>query len=166
MKEPKTPQAKKRLSLLKDCRNTYGENNKSSRTSIRWRKSWVNRTYRRDVKQSLGADIDNDTIVDRVIRTDRPEWKKHPDSPLGKILLQDKTWEVLRQLKTFANLDLHWSDKFAKYLCDRDLKSVRVAILVRYTHGLILNQHYLVKINLTWEDLTLVENFLQQQQPD
>jgi hypothetical protein len=166
MKEPKTPQAKKRLSLLKDCRNTYGEHNKSSRTSIRWRKSWVNRTYRRDVKQSLGADLDNDTIDDRVIRTDRPEWKKHPDSPLGKILLQDKTWEILRQLKAFANVDLDWSDKFAKYLGDRDLKSVRVAILVRYTHGLILNHHYLVEINLTWEDLTLMENFLQQQQTD
>ncbi len=166
MKEPKTPQAKKRLSLLKDCRNTYGENDKSSRTSIRWRKSWVNRTYRREVKQSLGGDIDSNTIDDRVIRTDRPEWKKYPDEPLGKILLREKTWEVLQQLKVFANADPHWSDKLVRYLCTCDLKSVRVAILGRYTRALILSHHYLVEIDLTWEDLTLVENFLQQQQTD
>jgi hypothetical protein len=162
MKEPKTPQAKKRLSLLKDCRNTYGENDKSSRTSIRWRKSWVNRTYRRDVKQSLGDDLD--TIGDRVIRIDRPAWKKCPDESLGKILLQAKIWEVVRQLKAVANADPYWSDKFVRYLCNCDLKSARVAILVRYTHASIINHHYLVKIDLTWEDLTLVENFLRQQQ--
>ncbi len=81
MKEPKTPQTKKQLSLLKDCRNTYGEHDKSSRTSIRWRKNWVNRTYRRDVKQSLSEDLNSDAISDRVIRTDRRHWKKCPDRP-------------------------------------------------------------------------------------
>jgi hypothetical protein len=112
----KTPQAKKRLSLLKDCRNTYGEHDKSSRTSIRWRKSWVNRTYRRDVKQSLEVDLDGDPIEDRVIRTARPAWRKYPDEPLGKILLRDKIWEVSQRLKAIANADLNWSDELARYL--------------------------------------------------
>jgi hypothetical protein len=165
MKEPKTPQAKKRLSLLKDCRNTYGEHDKSSRTSIRWRKSWVNRTYRRDVKQSLGADLDVDTIFDRVIRTDRSQWRKSPDEPLGKILLQNKTWEVAQQLKAIANADPYWLDKLATYLCAGDLKSGRVAILVRLARALTLG-HYLVEIDLTSADITLLESFLQQQQPD
>jgi hypothetical protein len=163
MKEPKTPQAKKRLSLLKDCRNTYGENNKSSRTSIRWRKSWVNRTYRRDVKQSLGADLDNDTIGDRVIRIDRPEWKKCPDDPLGKILLQNKTAAVIQQLKAVANTDPHWSDKLANYLYICDLKSTRVTILVRDARALIIRHDYLGRIDISKSDLTLLENFLQQQ---
>jgi hypothetical protein len=166
MNEPKTPQAKKRLSLLKDCRNTYGENNKSSRTSIRWRKSWVNRTYRRDVKQSLGADLDNDTIVDRIIRTDRPEWKKCPDDPLGKILLQNKTAAVIQQLKSVANTDPYWSDKLEKYLCICDLKSTRARILARDAHALTIGHNYLFKINISKSDLILLENFLQQQQPN
>jgi hypothetical protein len=161
MKEPKTPQAKKRLSLLKDCRNTYGEHDKSSRTSIRWRKSWVNRTYRRDVKQVLGEDLD--TIDDRVIRTDRTEWKKSPDKPLGKILLLNKTWDVAQQLKAVANADPYWLDKLATYLCAGDLKSGRVAILVRQARALTLG-HYLMEIDLTWEDITLLKCFLQQQQ--
>ncbi len=161
MKEPKTPQAKKRLSLLKDCRNTYGEHDKSSRTSIRWRKSWVNRTYRRDVKQSLGADLEVDTIDDRVIRTDRTEWKKSPDRPLGEILLQNQVWEVAKQLKVVANHDPHWLDKLAMYLCAGDLKSGRVAILVRQTRALTIG-HYLAEIDLTQDDIILLENFLQQ----
>jgi hypothetical protein len=163
MKESKTPQTKKRLSLLKDCRNTYGEHDKSSRTSIRWRKSWVNRTYRRDVKQSL--DVDLDSIEDRIISTNRPQWKKSPDEPLGKILLQDRVWEVAQQLKVVANHDPHWLDKLATYLCAGDLKSGRVAILVRQARTLSLG-HDLMKIDLTWEDITLLKSFLQQQQPN
>jgi hypothetical protein len=163
MKEPKTPQAKKRLSLLKDCRNTYGEHDKSSRTSIRWRKSWVNRTYRRDVKQSLGED--SDTIDDRVIRTERTEWRKSSDKPLGKILLQNKTWEVAQRLKEIATDDPNWFDKLTMYLGDLDLKSGRVAILVRQSQALTLG-HYLVEIDLTQNDLKLLENFLQQHQLD
>ncbi len=158
MKEPKTPQEKKRLSLLKDCRNTYGENDKSSRISIRWRKSWVNRTYRRDVKQSIRDDFDGDTVNDRVSRIDRSEWKKCPDQPLGKLLLRNKTWKVFQQFKALAITDPDYLDKLAQYLCGRDLKSGRVAILVRQTRALTFSQ-----IDLTWEDLTLLENFLRQQ---
>jgi hypothetical protein len=163
MKEPKTPQAKKRLSLLKDCRNTYGENNKSSRTAIRWRKSWVNRTYRRDVKQSLGDDLDGDSIEDRIIILARPEWTKYPDRPLGKILLRDKNRKILQQMKAVASNDPSWLDKLARYLCTCNLKSGRVAILVRHARAVTLG-HYLVEIDLTWEDLILFEDFFRQQQ--
>jgi hypothetical protein len=168
MKEAKTPQTKKRLSLLKDCRNTYGENDKSSRTSIRWRKSWVNRTYRRDVKQSLGAGEDEgdvDALVDRADRLDRAQWKKCPDMPLGKILLLNKTSEILQQLRAIATEDRHWLDKLARYLCDRDLKSGRIAILVRCARALTIG-HYLIDIDLTLDDLTLLQDFLHSQQPE
>ena len=159
MKAPKTPQAKKRLSLLKDCRNTYGEHDKSSRTSIRWRKSWVNRTYRRDVKQSLDTALDDEVIGDRIIRTNRPQWVKCSDRPLGEVLLRNQIWEVFQQLKTLASVDPEWVNKLAQYLCDRDLKSGRVAVLVKQVRATTLSQ-----MDLTEEDLMLIKDFLCHQQ--
>ncbi len=162
MKIPKTPQAKKRLSLLKDCQYTYGENNKSSRTSIRWRKSWVNRTYRRDVNQSLGAAAEDfDQLTDRAKAIDRHSWQKCADMPLGEKLLHDKTWEIRELLNDAATTDPDFLDKLARYLCDRDLKSGRVAIIIRRVRAVILDtlDSNSATIGLTWEDLTLLEGF-------
>jgi hypothetical protein len=159
MKIPKTPQAKKRLSLLKDCQNTYGENDKSSRTSIRWRKSWVNRTYRRDVNQSLGeATEDFDRLTDRAKTIDRHPWQKCADMPLGEKLLHDKTCEVVKLLSDAATTDPDFLDKLARYLCDRDLKSGRVAIIIRRIRAVTLDRNS-ATLDLTWEDLTLLEDF-------
>jgi hypothetical protein len=160
MKVPKTPQAKKRLSLLKDCQYTYGENNKSSRTSIRWRKSWVNRTYRRDVNQSLGeATADFDRLTDRAKTIDRHQWQKCADTPLGKKLLHDKTWEIVKLLSEAATADPNFLDKLARYLCDLNLKSGRVAIIIRRVRAVALDRHS-ATLDLTLEDLTLLEDFL------
>lgn len=85
----KTPQEKKRLSYLYDRRDEYGENNKSSRKSIRWRKKWVNKTYRQGIKHVLNAPInkkDTDEIENRIDETRRPRWKKSPHTPLGLLL--------------------------------------------------------------------------------
>ena len=159
MKIPKTPQAKKRLSLLKDCQNTYGENDKSSRTSVRWRKSWVNRTYRRDVNQSLGeATEDFDRLTDRAKTIDRHPWQKCADTPLGEKLLHDKTWEIRELLSDAATVDPDFLDKLARYLCDRDLKSGRVAIIIRRVRAVLLDHNSAI-LDLTWEDLTLLEDF-------
>jgi hypothetical protein len=159
MKIPKTPQDKKRLSLLKDCQNTYGENDKSSRTSIRWRKSWVNRTYRRDVNQSLGeATADFDRLTDRAKTIDRHQWQKFADMPLGEKLLHDKTWEIGKLLSDAATADPDFLDKLAQYLCDRNLKSGHVAIITRRIRAVILDRHSAI-LDLTWEDLTLLEDF-------
>ena len=159
MKIPKTPQAKKRLSLLKDCQNTYGENDKSSRTSIRWRKSWVNRTYRRDVNQSLGeATEDLDRLTDRAKTIERHSWQKCADTPLGKKLMHDKTWEIRELLNDAAANDSNFLDKLAQYLCDCNLKSGRVAIIIRRVRAVALDRHS-ATLDLTWEDLTLLEDF-------
>ncbi len=159
MKIPKTPQAKKRLSLLKDCQNTYGENDKSSRTSIRWRKSWVNRTYRRDVNQSLGeATEDLDRLTDRAKTIKRHSWQKCSDMPLGEKLLHDKTREIRNLLSEAAAIDSKFLDKLAQYLCDRDLKSGHVAIIIRRIRAVALDRHS-ATLDLTWEDLTLLEDF-------
>jgi hypothetical protein len=90
MKKRKTPQEKKSLSYEKDRRNVYGENNKSSRKSIRKRKRWVNQSYRRTVKQTLESSIVNlddvENVNSKVIEVKRKAWKKRPDMPLGEVL--------------------------------------------------------------------------------
>jgi hypothetical protein len=167
MKIPKTPQDKKRLSLLKDCQNTYGENDKSSRTSIRWRKSWVNRTYRRDVNQSLGeATEDFDQLTDRAKAINRHQWQKCADMPLGEKLLHDKTWEIRELLSDAATADPDFLDKLARYLCagaaslteNRDLTSGHVAVIIRRVRAVMLDHNSAI-LDLTWEDLTLLEDF-------
>jgi hypothetical protein len=167
MRVPKTPQAKKRLSLLKDCQNTYGENDKSSRTAIRWRKRWVNSTYRRDVNQSLGdATEDFDQLTDRAKAIDRHPWKKCADMPLGEKLLHDRRWEIGKLLRNAATHDPDFLDKLAGYLCDslsetlreRNLKSGRVVIIIRRVRAVMLGHNSAI-LDLTWEDLALLEDF-------
>lgn len=89
---PKTPQEKKRLSLQKDRRNTYGENDKASRKNIPRAKSRVNRANRHTDRQildtTLGApdgDLD-DAAEQRLVGRRRKSWRKWPDKPLGEVL--------------------------------------------------------------------------------
>jgi hypothetical protein len=165
MKIPKTPQGKKRLSLLKDCQNTYGENDKSSRTSIRWRKSWVNRTYRRNVNQSLGAEEEDlDRLTDRAKTIARHPWKKCADMPLGEKLLHNKTWKIGKLLSEAATTDPDFLDELARYLGERNFKSGRVAIIIRRIRAVAIDRHS-ATLDLTWEDLTLLEDFLNLVKP-
>lgn len=87
-----TPQEKKRLSYLKDRRNTYGENSKSSRRNVARRKRIRSREERRLGKQGLaveGGEIDlewADRVEARVIQKQRAAWTKSADEPLGVVL--------------------------------------------------------------------------------
>jgi hypothetical protein len=92
MGTPKTPQEKKRLSLSKDRRNTYGENDKASRKNVRRAKARVNRADRHQDHQILdgavGApddDID-DAVEQAVLGRRRKFWRKSADTPLGEVL--------------------------------------------------------------------------------
>ncbi|NYI58731.1 hypothetical protein [Cellulomonas soli] len=87
-----TPQEKKQLSLQKDRRNSYGENDKASRKAIPAAKARVNRANRRAdtvaLTESLGAP-DEDVAAaseDAVEGRRRKVWRKWPDEPLGKML--------------------------------------------------------------------------------
>lgn len=92
MRRPKTPQEKKRLSLEKDRRNAYGENDKASRKAIPLAKAKVNRANRRGDAVSLtGAIGEPDTTIeaeveDAVEGRRRKAWRKWPDQRLGKVL--------------------------------------------------------------------------------
>ena len=88
----KTPQEKKALSYAKDCRNTYGENDKASRKNIPLRKAKVNRGYRKKVNQVLRGisgkiDLEKADLMESEARKlKRDHWKKYADEPLGKVV--------------------------------------------------------------------------------
>jgi hypothetical protein len=93
MKKIITPQEKKKLSYAKDCRNTYGENDKSSRKNIPLRKAKANRSDRKklnDILQKVEnhTDISDieiiESIENEVLSVKRNYWKKCSDEPLGK----------------------------------------------------------------------------------
>ena len=90
--ERKTPQEKKRLSYEKDRRNTYGENDKSSRKNIRRRKRYPNRANRRNARQSLSAAVGAADATpleqaEAALKHRRPKrWRKRADSPLGLVV--------------------------------------------------------------------------------
>ena len=57
-KRRKTPQEKKILSYAKDCRNNYGENDKSSRKAIPRRKQQQRQNERRVLKANLKKSVE------------------------------------------------------------------------------------------------------------
>src|SRR5258708_26273652 len=61
----------------------WGENDKSSRRAIRLRKAWVNRSYRRAVRQAVDAVHEHDDVTDAAQKIRRKEWKKGADLPLA-----------------------------------------------------------------------------------
>ncbi len=104
MRRKNTPQEKKRLSLQKDRRNAYGENDKASRKAIPLRKAKVNRSNRRSdtvaLSGALGApDEELDNATEQKLRGRRRKvWRKWPDEPLGKKLAErgeesDHPWD-------------------------------------------------------------------------
>ncbi|WP_332645187.1 hypothetical protein [Aeromicrobium sp.] len=88
----RTPQEKKRLSLKKDRRNVFGENDKASRKSIPRAKSKVNRANRRAESVALhGAigppdDAVDEAVEQKVLGKKRKVWRKWPDQRLGNYL--------------------------------------------------------------------------------
>ncbi len=92
-----TPQQKKRLSLAKDCRNRYGENDKSSRKNIPRRRARKHRQFRRNLNQALQAElyregIDPEAVQTAALEARRDAWQKCPDTPLGETIEQQKYW--------------------------------------------------------------------------
>ncbi|SDD15147.1 hypothetical protein [Nocardioides lianchengensis] len=92
MSRIKDPQEKKRLSLARDRRNTYGENDKASRKNVPRAQRRVNRANRRADSVALegarGA-LDLDLAVraeQRLVGRRRKVWRKWPDQPLGTVL--------------------------------------------------------------------------------
>jgi hypothetical protein len=83
---PREPHEDKIVSYQRDRRNSYGESPHGSRKSIRFRKAWVNRAYRRQMHQQLDPSDEPEQIEERAALVRRKQWKKMPDSPLGLVV--------------------------------------------------------------------------------
>lgn len=96
MRSRKTPEEKKQLSLAKDRRNNYGENDKASRKAIPLRKALVNRANRhadrRVLSDATGANAAevSESAELRLRGRRRKVWRKWPDVTLGDHISQRK----------------------------------------------------------------------------
>lgn len=91
-----SPQQKKRLSYERDRRNTYGENQKSSRKNIARSKQRSHQDERRSMRQALvaaqGSPADDfvDEAQSQAISKGRMKklqaFRKSPDRPLGEVV--------------------------------------------------------------------------------
>lgn len=86
----KTPQQKKAESYRKDRRNTYGENDKSSRKNIPLNQRLWNRAQRRLAREAFAAGTVDEERIDaveaRLKRKRLQAWRKWPDQPLGEVV--------------------------------------------------------------------------------
>jgi hypothetical protein len=109
-KPPRTPQEKKALSYANDGRNTYGENDKSSRKAIPARKAAESRNVRRKAGQALRTverlDDAKAATIESSLRHDTDRvggWTKAPDAPLGEFLelqARRRSWQGLTPNRT------------------------------------------------------------------
>jgi hypothetical protein len=79
----RTPQDEKRLSYAKDCRNTYGQNDKASRRAIPRAKALGHRANRRVARAALSGP---DAEAALGLLRSRSTWRKAPDTPLGQVI--------------------------------------------------------------------------------
>ncbi|MBY8829810.1 hypothetical protein [Hephaestia mangrovi] len=114
-KRPKTPQEKKALSLTRDRRNTYGNNQKAARKAIPLRKALENRRVRHKDNQavSIGSHL-NEAALDIAESSARhgvnrlSGWKKCADEPLGEVIgraLKSREQREGRKLRARFNYD-------------------------------------------------------------
>lgn len=94
-REARSPQRDKTISLERDCRDDYGENNKSRRKNIPLFKAQSNRRARHAAKVAIEMVDDRPDALDT--RLANADWKashpfktKHPDRPLGECLERRK----------------------------------------------------------------------------
>jgi len=95
MSKVKSPQEKKRDSLLNDCRNTYGECPASSRKNIRRGKQLSQQALRRAVSEKLRIVKGSSEAMDVEMAQDKAQvqsleysralFKKVPDTPLAVV---------------------------------------------------------------------------------
>lgn len=107
MKRQKTPQEKKAESYAFDRRDTYGENNKSSRKNVPRGKTRVNRNYRHTIRQKLvlsGTELSEqlaDTIDVEARNIHRGRFQKWPGTPLGEVVQAKLERRAVLERKAF-----------------------------------------------------------------
>lgn len=91
MKRRLTPQENKIKDYEHHRRNAYGAHDKNSRNGIRKRKCWVNRAYRKSIRNLTNSNFEDAFELESAVNsTKRHGWKKYPDSLLIEDL--DHKW--------------------------------------------------------------------------
>ena len=156
-----TPQQKKSLSLKKDCRNTYGRNDKASRKNVPWRKRWVNQSFRRLSRQVVrhGA-IDTQGLDDAVGAVAREPWKKSPDQPLGEVLHQDLLNGIKAALCSQSHNDPDFFPWLEQCLLDRGVPEAEVRVVIRRAKAVATIPHHPVRLDIPHRVARLLEETL------
>jgi len=109
MSKVKNPQDKKELSLDRERRNTYGENEKSSRRNIRRGKQRSHMDERRrsaEALRQIKAIVTDDEATDaellakcRIADSRNRGFKKTPDTPLREVLDRRRARKLAASVK-------------------------------------------------------------------
>ena len=131
MSDRKSPAEKKIESYVRDRRNVYRANDKASRKGIPRHKAWVNRTYRRSVKQELSRFADDtESSIDVASKASRPLWKKDPDGPLGLALeIQPSEWDPVGKRWIYTELDSSLRDSPLRKEAKKRLRRRRSGVI-------------------------------------
>lgn len=89
-----TPQEKKALSLKRDRRENYGQNDKASRKLVPLRKAQANRRVRRADKAALAGMEDADAVAPA---RPKPDWVKSPGRSLSDRLADQRASAARRE---------------------------------------------------------------------
>jgi hypothetical protein len=108
MSRVKSPQQKKRLSLRRDRRNVYGENDKASRKNVPRAKQRSQMKVRRAVSQALAkvrGEVDDSVALEadaqarvRIEALGQTSFKKMRDRPLGIVIEEQKYRHVSKAI--------------------------------------------------------------------
>lgn len=97
MSKVKSPSEKKRLSLKRDCRNTFGESPHAARKNIPRSKQRQHQDERRTANQALSVLLVGQNSEDEIVEVEGvvkfrlkashvSGFKKWPDKPLGEVI--------------------------------------------------------------------------------
>ncbi len=122
MSTVKSPQEKKRNSLLKDRRNIYGGDAKASRKGIRTGKQRSHQGLRRAVSEELRsargagdevlAELAEENAKDRMVDAKRRAFKKTPDAPLAVVIKRQRQKRKRRTVKgPWPKIDEIWQER-------------------------------------------------------
>ncbi len=160
-----TPQEKKQQSLKHDCRNCYGENDKSSRKSIRRRKAMVNRSFRRKVRQSLLDSIDDpDSLNGNVNSVGRTDWKKAPDKPLGEHLRNELVSEIIDRVRVASRSNERFLDVLEAQLTDTNMPPQALQVIMRQLRGIVLAR-WSTSVDIDYDTARVIADTLNRIEP-
>ena len=103
MDRKNTPQERKILDYVNQSKNSYGENDKSSRKAIRDKKAAVNRDFRRAGRNILrSGESDWDNVDVELSEQERLDWKKCADELLIEHMSDYNRNELVGELQKEA----------------------------------------------------------------